>query len=86
MDALIKQFEAANPGIKAVAWSAGLVTQERVSEFGFMTDQPTVLRSDPATLTCSGQFEDLFFVIQDALARRIGADVAGKLDTGRCST
>ena len=38
---------------------------------------------DPAALTYTGEFEDLFFVIQDALAQRIGAEVAGKLHTGR---
>ncbi len=43
-------------GIKAVAWYAGLVTQERVSEFGFMTDQPTAFRSGRAALTIDGSF------------------------------
>jgi len=43
-------------GVKAVAWYAGLVTQERVSEFGFMTDQPTAFRSGRAAMTIDGSF------------------------------
>lgn len=39
--------------------------------------------TDLAALTYTGEFEDLFFVIQDALARRIGVDAAGRLHTGR---
>jgi multiple sugar transport system substrate-binding protein len=43
-------------GIKAVTWYAGLVTQARVAEFGFMTDQPTAFRSGKAGLTIDGSF------------------------------
>jgi argininosuccinate lyase len=38
---------------------------------------------DPMALTYTGQFEDLFFVIQEAVMARAGADVGGKLHTGR---
>jgi len=40
-------------------------------------------RVDPMGLTYTGAFEDLFFVIQDALVARTGADIGGKLHTGR---
>ena len=43
-------------GVKAVEWYAGLVSQARVSEFGFMTDQPTAFRSGKAALTIDGSF------------------------------
>ncbi|MGP1397816.1 MAG: argininosuccinate lyase [Inquilinaceae bacterium] len=37
----------------------------------------------PEDLTYTGQFEDYFFFVEDALAARLGPDLAGKLHTGR---
>ncbi|SVD24283.1 uncharacterized protein METZ01_LOCUS377137, partial [marine metagenome] len=38
---------------------------------------------DFASMTYDGSFEDLFFVIERELAKRIGISVSGKLHTGR---
>lgn len=43
-------------GAKAVAWYDSLVSKEKVSQFGFMTDQPTAFRSGKAALTIDGSF------------------------------
>ncbi|HJS30562.1 MAG TPA: argininosuccinate lyase, partial [Alphaproteobacteria bacterium] len=40
-------------------------------------------RTDIATLTYTGEHEDLFFVVETALIQRLGVAVAGKLHTGR---
>ncbi|MBV8913614.1 MAG: argininosuccinate lyase, partial [Acetobacteraceae bacterium] len=38
---------------------------------------------DPAALTYTGEHEDYFFVVDAELRRRVGADAAGRLHTGR---
>ena len=38
---------------------------------------------DVAGLTYTGEFEDYFFLVESELKKRLGADVAGKLHTGR---
>src|SRR3954454_14064374 len=38
---------------------------------------------DPVSLTYTGEHEDYFFVVDAELRRRIGADAAGRLHTGR---
>lgn len=38
---------------------------------------------DLPALAYTGQFEDLFFVIEDALCARVGRDLGGRLHTGR---
>jgi multiple sugar transport system substrate-binding protein len=43
-------------GINAVAWYDSLISKEKVSEFGFLTDQPTAFRSGKAGLTIDGSF------------------------------
>lgn len=43
-------------GVAAVGWYTGLVTREKISEFGFMTDQVTAFRSGRAGLTIDGSF------------------------------
>lgn len=43
-------------GIKAITWYAGLIDQAKVSQIGFMTDQPTAFRSGRAAMTIDGSF------------------------------
>lgn len=43
-------------GIAAVQWYADLITKEKVSELGFMTDGVTAFRSGHAALTIDGSF------------------------------
>jgi argininosuccinate lyase len=38
---------------------------------------------DPASLSYTGEVEDFFFLIEGELRKRLGADVAGRLHTGR---
>jgi argininosuccinate lyase len=38
---------------------------------------------DLAALRYTGQFEDLFFVVEDALCQRVGKELGGRLHTGR---
>ena len=39
--------------------------------------------TDPRTLTYTGDFEDVFFFVEQELVARLGVDLAGKLHTGR---
>jgi multiple sugar transport system substrate-binding protein len=43
-------------GVKGVAWYTDLVTKEKVSEFGFLTDAVTAFRSGKGGLTIDGSF------------------------------
>ncbi len=43
-------------GLKAVQWYDDLISKEKVSQIGFLTDQPTAFRSGKAALTIDGSF------------------------------
>jgi multiple sugar transport system substrate-binding protein len=43
-------------GVAAVTWYTDLITRERVSELGFMTDQVTAFKAGRAALTVDGSF------------------------------
>ena len=43
-------------GVAAVQWYSDLITKEKVSELGFMTDGVTAFRSGHAAMTIDGSF------------------------------
>ena len=54
-------------GVAAVQWYSDLITKEKVSELGFMTDGVTAFRSGHAAMTIDGSFRLAAFDAQNGL-------------------